>query len=102
MEKRKTVETPAEASVREEEIAQSDRRGFLRQAAAAGMGSAALALLLGAGGAQRAEASNAGDMLSLEYITVELGVGDALNFSTLFGGVNREAHPISQGGSANF
>src|SRR5437667_12777173 len=102
MEKRKAVQTPAEEPVIENEIAQTDRRGFLRQAAAAGMGSAALALLLGAGGAPRAEASNAGDMLSYEYITVELSGADALNISTLFGGVNREAHPISQRGSANF
>jgi hypothetical protein len=57
VESRKVVQNSSEnTQLEEHETSGTDRRGFLRQAASAGVGSAALTLLMGAAGSKRAEA----------------------------------------------
>jgi hypothetical protein len=55
-----------------EETADTSRRGFLHRIAAAGMGSAALAMLAGLGGKRRAEAQTSPTLQTLFNYTIEM------------------------------
>jgi hypothetical protein len=80
----------------------SSRRDFVRQVAAAGVGSAALAVLLGAKGAQKAEAKVAGEMIRSDTYTFEVIGGRFIRAQNDANPAGSNIQEIQPNGAAEF